>query len=73
MRFSVNFGCEKILPGNFLEFIGNGIGMPVKSGNKIFKNLGRSKFGRADNSQGMLDQKYLFVTVASSGSPRFIR
>ena len=33
----MNFGREKILPGNFLKFIGNGIGMPVKSGNKIFE------------------------------------
>ena len=33
----MNFGHEKILPGNFLEFIGNGIGMPVKSGNKIYE------------------------------------
>ena len=37
MRFSVNFGHEIILTGNFLEFIGNGIGMPVKSGNKNFE------------------------------------
>ena len=29
MRFSVNFGCENFLPWNFLEFIGNGIGMPM--------------------------------------------
>ena len=33
----MNFGREKILPGNFLKFIVNGIGMPVKSGIKIFK------------------------------------
>ena len=29
MRFSVNFSSEKILLWNFLEFIGNGIGMTV--------------------------------------------
>ena len=33
----MNFGPEKILPGNFLKFIGNGIGMPMKPGNKIFE------------------------------------
>ena len=37
MRFSMNFGHKKSLPGNFLEFVGNGIGMPVKSGFKIFE------------------------------------
>ena len=71
MRFSVNFGHEKILLWNFLEFIRNSIGMPVKSGIKIFeiwvarnsvtqripgKCLGRSKFGHAENSWEMLDQ-----------------
>ena len=34
---NLNFGREKILLGNFLEFIGNGIGMPVKTRNKIFE------------------------------------
>ena len=29
MRFSMNFGHEKFVLWNFLEFIGNGIGMPV--------------------------------------------
>ena len=29
MRFSMNFSHEKILPWNFLEFIGNGIGMAM--------------------------------------------
>ena len=29
MRFSMNFGHGKILLRNFLEFIGNGIGMPM--------------------------------------------
>ena len=33
----MNFGREKILPGNFLEFVGNGIGITVKSGIKIFE------------------------------------
>ena len=33
----MNFGREKILPGNILKFIGNGIGMPVKPGNQIFE------------------------------------
>ena len=33
----MNFGREKILLENFLEFIGNGIGMPEKSGIKIFE------------------------------------
>ena len=52
----MNFGHEKSLPLNFLEFIGNVIGMPVLSGNKLFENLGRSKFGSTENSQEMLDQ-----------------
>ena len=33
----MNFGRKKILQGNFLKFIGNGIGMPMKSGIKIFE------------------------------------
>ena len=33
----MNFGREKILLGNFLDFVGNGIGIPVKSGNKIIE------------------------------------
>ena len=28
---SVNFSCEKFLLQDFLEFVGNGIGMPVES------------------------------------------
>ena len=38
----MNFGREKILPGNFLKFIGNGIGMPVKSGIKIVEIWARN-------------------------------
>ena len=33
----MKFRREQILPGNFLKFIGNGIGMPVKSGINIFE------------------------------------
>ena len=58
MRFSMNFGHEKFLLWNFLEYIGNGIGMPMKPRNKIFENLGCSKFGHTENSQEMLDQYY---------------
>ena len=29
MRFFVNFGHEKVLPLNFLEFVGIVIGMPM--------------------------------------------
>ena len=29
MRFSMSFSCENFLPWNFLEFNGNGIGMPI--------------------------------------------
>ena len=29
MRFSMNFSPKKFLMWNFLEFIGNGIGMPM--------------------------------------------
>ena len=29
MRFSMNFGCKTFLPLNFLEFVGDGIGMPM--------------------------------------------
>ena len=28
----MNFGHEEFLPGNFLQFFGNGIGMPMYSG-----------------------------------------
>ena len=52
----MNFGREKIILGIFLEFIGNSIGMPVKSGKKNFRNLDGSKFGHTENSQEMLDQ-----------------
>ena len=44
----MNFGHEKLLLGNFLEFVGNGIGMPLQSGNKVFENSGCSKFGRRE-------------------------
>ena len=37
MRFSVNFGCEKFLLWNLLEFIGDSIGMPLYQGNKFLK------------------------------------
>ena len=55
----MNFGCGKFLPLNFLGFVGNGIGMPVQSGNKFFENSGCLKFGRTENSREMLDQYYL--------------
>ena len=58
MKFSMNFGHEKFLPLNFLEFVGSGIGMPIYSGNKFVENLGHSKFGRTENSWEMLDQYY---------------
>ena len=58
MRFSGNFSHEKFLPLNLLEFVGDGIGMPMYSGNKFFENLGHLKFGRTENSQEMLDQYY---------------
>ena len=32
----MNFGCEKCLLWNLLEFIGDGIGIPVYPGNKYF-------------------------------------
>ena len=54
----MNFSHEKILLLNFLEFVGNSIGMPMESGNKFFENLGHSKFGQIENSQEMLDQYY---------------
>ena len=54
----MNFGHKKILMRNFLEFVGNGIGMHVYSANTIFKNLGGSKFSRTENSREMLDQYY---------------
>ena len=69
----MNFGCEKILPGNFLEFIGNGIGMPVKSRNKIFEIW----VARNSVAQRILGKCWinntLFVTMASSGSRPCIR
>ena len=54
----MNFGHKKVLPWNFLEFVGDSIGMPVELGNKFFKNLGHLKFGCTENSWGMLDQYY---------------
>ena len=54
----MNFSHEKILLLNFLEFVGNSIGMPMESGNKFFGNSGHSKFGQIENSQEMLDQYY---------------
>ena len=51
--------AKNFYPGNFLEFVGNGIGMPVKSGIKFFENPGHSKFGHTENSREMLDQYYL--------------
>ena len=54
----MNFSHENILPRDFLEFVGNGIGMGVYSGNKFFENSGCSKFGSTENSQEMLDQYY---------------
>ena len=54
----MNFGHKKFLPWDFLEFVGNSIGMPIYSGIKFFENLGRLKFGRTENSQEMLDQYY---------------
>ena len=54
----MNFGCEKFLPLNFLEFVGNGIGMPMQSGNNFFENAGHSKFSHTENSREMLDQYY---------------
>ena len=54
MRFSVNFSSKK-LPGKFPVIfvgtsIGTGIGMPMYSGNKIFKNSGHLKFSHTENS-----------------------
>ena len=54
----MNFGPKNFLLWNFLEFVGDGIGMSMYSGNKIFENLGCSKFGRTENSWEMLDQYY---------------
>ena len=54
----MNFSHEKFLPLNFLEFVGDSIGMPVYAANKFFENLGHSKFGRTENSWEMLDQDY---------------
>ena len=54
----MNFGHKKFLLLNFLEFVGDGIGMSVYPGNKCFENSGHSKFGHTENSQEMLDQYY---------------
>ena len=54
----MNFGHEEFLPGNFLKFVGNGIGMPMYSRNNFFENSGCSKFGRTVNSREMLDHYY---------------
>ena len=54
----MNFSHEKILLLNLLEFVGDSIGMPMKQGNKFFKNLGHLKFSCTENSWEMLDQYY---------------
>ena len=54
----MNFGPKKFLPLNFLEFVGNGIGMPVYTGIKFFENSGCSKFSHTEISWEMLDQYY---------------
>ena len=54
----MNFGHEKFLPWNFLEFVGDSIGMPMYPGNKFFENLGHSKFGCTEKPWEMLDQYY---------------
>ena len=69
----MSFGHEKILPGNFLEFVGNGIGMPMQSGNKIFEIWVTRNLVTQRIPGEMLDQYYLFVSVASSGSCPCIR
>ena len=54
----MNFSHEKNLLWNLLESVGDGIGMPVYSGNKFVENTGCLKFSRTKNSQEMLDQYY---------------
>ena len=52
----MNIGHENFLLCNFLEFVGDGIGMPMFPGNKFFENSGCSKFSCTENSWEMLDQ-----------------
>ena len=52
------FWSWTILLLNYLEFVGNGIGMPMQSGNKIFENSGCLKFSHTENPREMLDQYY---------------
>ena len=54
----MNFGREKFLLGNLLEFIGDSIGMPMCPGNKFSENSGHLKFGHTENFREMLDQYY---------------
>ena len=65
----MNFGHEKILLGNFLKFIGNGIGMPVKSGIKIFEIW----VARNSVAQRIPGKCWINNTMASSGSRPCIR
>ena len=54
----MNFSHENFLLWNLLEFVGEGIGMPVYPGNKFFENSGSLKFSCTENSREMLDQYY---------------
>ena len=70
----MNFSHKNFLPWDLLEFIGDGILMPVYPGNKFFENSGRSKFGCTENSQINITeiveklQFSLFLISCSRGS-----
>ena len=51
IKFSMNFSHGTIYWDNSSNFIGTSIGMPVYSGNKLFRKFGHSKFGHTENSQ----------------------
>ena len=67
MRFSMNFGREKFLPGNFLKFVGNSIGMPVYSGIK-FSKIWVTRNLVAQRIPRKCWINITEITVASSGS-----
>ena len=63
----MNFSCEKFLPLNFLEFIGNGIGMPMYSGNTFFK-IQVARNSVAQKIPGKCWINITKIAMASSGS-----
>ena len=63
----MNFGHEKFLPLNFLEFVGNGIGMPMYQ-EIIFLEIRVARNSVAQRIPRKCWINITEITVASSGS-----